>query len=325
MQSSKQELEIPDIEEIEKKLNITYTHGQRKVFQALKTTGIKILDPNAPGSGKTAVIKGLIQKFHAVKLSATTGRASQVLMEACQKEATTVHKLLDIRPYGENLTSKNINNPIQAELIIVDEVSMMGLKLASLLLQAVKNTSILLLVGDIDQLQSVEYGNVLSDLIHSGYVETYSLTEVVRQKGSILQNAKLINEGCTSLLVDQDFHYAECQDADEILSLLEENVRVDDQILTTIRKGKLGTRALNEKLQDKKTVYCTSFGDVDYYEKNRIIMTKTSYEAGYFNGDMGIILKMDSKGLAVQFKDKILHPYNKIYCLYGACICSYYT
>lgn len=228
-------------------------------------------------------------------------------MEACQKEATTVHKLLDIRPYGENLTSKNINNPIQAELIIVDEVSMMGLKLASLLLEAVKNTSILLLVGDIDQLQSVEYGNVLSDLIHSGYVETYSLTEVVRQKGSILQNAKLINEGCTSLLVDQDFHYAECQDADEILSLLEENVRVDDQILTTIRKGKLGTRALNEKLQDKKTVYCTSFGDVDYYEKNRIIMTETSYEAGYFNGDMGIILKMDSKGLAVQFKDKILH------------------
>ena len=95
---------------------------------------------------------------------------------------------------------------------------MMGLKVCSLLLQAVKNTSILLLVGDIDQLQSVEYGNVLSDLIHSGYVETYSLTEVVRQKGSILQNA-LINEGCTSLLVDQDFHYAECQDADEILSL----------------------------------------------------------------------------------------------------------
>lgn len=306
LQSSKQELEIPDIEEIEKKLNITYTHGQRKVFQALKTTGIKILT-GPPGSGKTAVIKGLIQKFHAVKLSATTGRASQVLMEACQKEATTVHKLLDIRPYGENLTSKNINNPIQAELIIVDEVSMMGLKLASLLLQAVKNTSILLLVGDIDQLQSVEYGNVLSDLIHSGYVETYSLTEVVRQKGSILQNAKLINEGCTNLLVDQDFHYAECQDADEILSLLEENVRVDDQILTTIKKGKLGTRALNEKLQDKKTVYCTSFGDVDYYEKNRIIMTETSYEAGYFNGDMGIILKMDSRGLAVQFKDKILH------------------
>ena len=107
-------MEIPDIEEIEKKLDITYTHGQRKVFQALKTTGIKILT-GPPGSGKTAVIKGLIQKFHAVKLSATTGRASQVLMEACQKEATTVHKLLDIRPYGENLTSKNINNPIQAE------------------------------------------------------------------------------------------------------------------------------------------------------------------------------------------------------------------
>lgn len=306
LQSSRQELEIPNIEEIEKKLNITYTPGQRKVFQALGTTGIKILT-GPPGSGKTAVIKGLIQKFRSVKLSATTGRASQVLMETCQKEATTVHKLLEIRPYGENLTSKNINNPIQAELIIVDEVSMMGLKLASLLLQAVKNTSIILLVGDINQLQSVEYGNILSDLINSGCIETYFLTEVVRQRGSILHNAKLINKGCTNLVIDQDFHYFECQTSDEVLSLLRKNMKPDDQVLTTIKKDRLGTKALNEELQDRKPAYCTSFGDIDYYEKNRIIMTETSYEAGYFNGDMGSVLKMDSRGLVVQFKDKILH------------------
>lgn len=305
LQNSKQTRQIPDINKIEAKLQITYTEGQRNAFKILGSTGIKILT-GPPGSGKTAIIKGLIQNTHSVKLAATTGRASQVMKKACQKQAVTVHKLLDIQPYGENLSSKNINNPIQADLIIIDEVSMMGLKLASQLLQAVKNDSIILLVGDEDQLQSVEYGNILSDLIHSGVIETYSLTEVKRQSGSILENAQLVNYGKTNLIEDNAFHFYSCKDEKEVLECMNHHIQTSDQVLTTVKKKELGTKALNRILQDRNQPFCMSFGDTDFYKGNRVIMTETSYENGYFNGDMGTILSMEGSGLLVQFEEKTL-------------------
>lgn len=305
LQNSKQKLTIPDVSQIEEKLQITYTAGQRAAFRILGSTGIKILT-GPPGSGKTAVIRGLIQNTHSVKLAATTGRASQVMKKACKKQAVTVHKLLDIQPYGENLSSKNINNPIQADLVIIDEVSMMGLKLATQLLQAIKNNSIVLLVGDEDQLQSVEYGNILTDLIHCKAIETYRLTEVKRQGGSILKNAQLINQGKLDLIEDENFHLISCKDEEEVLGKMAQYVQPEDQVLTTVKKNKLGTKALNCILQEKTQSFCTSFGDTDFYKGNRIIMTETNYKNGYFNGDMGIILGMDENGLIVRFEDKVL-------------------
>lgn len=304
-QNSRQKRPVPDVKQIEEKLQITYTEGQRSAFQILGSTGIKILT-GPPGSGKTAVIRGLIQNTHSVKLAATTGRASQVMKKACKKQAITVHKLLDIQPYGENISSKNINDPIQAELIIIDEVSMMGLKLASQLLQAVKNDSIILLVGDEDQLQSVEYGNVLGDLIHSGVIETYRLTEVKRQGGSILENAQMVNYGKHSLAEDHAFHLISCKNEKEVLEQMKHLIQPEDQVLTTIKKSKLGTKNLNAILQEKAQPFCVSFGGTDYYKGNRVIMTETNYENGYFNGDMGVILGMEGSGLLVQFEEKTL-------------------
>lgn len=188
---------FPD--EIGKQERIIYTKGQRKCFDSLKTSGIKIIT-GPPGSGKTAVIKGLIRQYSQeiggnIRLAATTGRAAQVLSKSTEMDAVTVNKLLDIRPFETAVPGKNINEPLNADLIIVDEVSMLGLELASFLLSAIKNQAVLILVGDKDQLPSVDYGNILADFIGCGLIETYYLTEVMRQHGTILDNSQLINHG----------------------------------------------------------------------------------------------------------------------------------
>ena len=198
---------FPD--EIGKQERIIYTKGQRKCFDSLKTSGIKIIT-GPPGSGKTAVIKGLIRQYSQeiggnIRLAATTGRAAQVLSKSTEMDAVTVNKLLDIRPFETAVPGKNINEPLNADLIIVDEVSMLGLELASFLLSAIKNQAVLILVGDKDQLPSVDYGNILADFIGCGLIETYYLTEVMRQHGTILDNSQLINHGSSALKQDKTF------------------------------------------------------------------------------------------------------------------------
>lgn len=305
LNTSRQPLPESDIPAIESALGIRFTDGQKNAFHALSSTGIKILT-GAPGTGKTSVIKGFIHGRKSVRLSATTGRASQVLKGACGIEAVTVHKLLDIRPYGEDISLKNANNPIQTDLIVVDEISMAGLHLFSLLLQAVTNHTILLLVGDEDQLQSVEYGNVLSDLIHSGRVETYHLTEVMRQDGSIRENAVRIKNGQMNVIEDDSFELIECRTQEEALQALWKRITDRSQILTTIKKSCLGTRQLNHLLQDKRGEYCLSYGKNNFYKGNRIIMLQTNYDKGYYNGDMGVVIGRNGRGLDVKLNGEVV-------------------
>lgn len=186
-----------NVDEIEKELGISYNFDQIKAFGILNSSGVKILT-GPPGSGKTSIIKGLIRSFEKnrggkIKLAATTGRAAKVMANACGRTAETVHKMLNVVPYGDAARGRDLNNPVDADLIIVDEVSMLGLQLFSILLQAVRSDAILILVGDEDQLQSVDYGNVLHDLIDSECVGIFRLTEIVRQGGSICLNAQSIN------------------------------------------------------------------------------------------------------------------------------------
>ena len=121
--------------------------------------------------------------------------AAKVMRQATERETMTVHKMLRILPYDDTAKGRDLNDPVDADLIIVDEVSMMGMQLFSVLTQAVKNNSIVILVGDEDQLLSVDYGNVLHDLIKTGKMEVCRLTEVLRQSGLILENAMKINKG----------------------------------------------------------------------------------------------------------------------------------
>lgn len=279
-----------DISAIEEKFGITYTEGQREVFRAIEKSGVKILT-GPPGAGKSAVIQGITEAFPGtIRLCATTGRAAQVLSDYCKKPAETVHKLLDIRPFGENVSSKNINNPVEADLIVVDEFSMADLELASLLFNAIKTGSILLLVGDEDQLQSVGYGNILHDLIECGRCEVYRLKEVLRFDGDILENAKRIMQGNEKLLESNQFRIREFKDEDTLIEEVVANKGKEIQIISSIKKTVLGTFSLNQALQPAGREPCARYGAVAYFEGDKVIFTATNYNTGYWNGEIGTLM-----------------------------------
>ena len=193
---------------IEHKCNMTFGKQQRSAFEMMRYRGIKILT-GGPGTGKTTTVKGLIYCYemmhpdHKIRLAAPTGKAAQRLAESTEMPATTIHKLLEYIPYGESPTVRDEKNPIDADFIVIDEVSMVDIELFDLLLKAVKTGTSILLVGDIHQLESVGPGAVLRDLlgVSRNVIPSTFLTEVFRQKGDsvIIDNSIKVNEGKTDL------------------------------------------------------------------------------------------------------------------------------
>lgn len=307
LNTAKHELPVRgNIEEIEEKLNIKYNTEQKKVFDALKSSGIKILT-GPPGSGKTAVIRGLMEySGSSCRLSATTGMAAKVMSKACDAPAETVHRMLDLTPYGDVLRGRDLNDPIESRLIVVDEMSMCGLKLFSALLPAIKSDSILLLVGDEDQLLSVEYGNILHDLIASGAAEVYRLKEVLRQSGSICADAVKINSGDTDLITDDAFAVKKFSDNEKAVEELKKNVNDNSTVLVPIKsESGYGTEYLNGLFQDKSAALLLSYGNKDFRAGDRVVMTNNNYDTDYVNGDMGIITGMNHGRLVVDFDGDI--------------------
>lgn len=315
LQNSPKRFEFNDysIDDAEKELGITYNPNQRKAFNIVNTSGIKILT-GPPGSGKTATIRGLMEYFRkngngVVKLSATTGMAAKVMSKACDEDAETVNLMVDVRPFDNSVQGRNLNNPVEADFIIVDEVSMLGLQLFSVLVRAIKSGSILLLVGDEDQLQSVEYGNVLHDLIKSGLIETYRLTEILRQSGTICDNAQKINGGNHNLASDSSFIMKKYDKFDDILvDLKSKFVKDKSQILSPIKKGALGTFALNQLFQDQTATIVAIYGKKVFRIGDKVIMTRTNYDKGYINGDIGHIIGSNAdETIIVQFANSTLN------------------
>lgn len=319
LNAERSQVPIEDVQTVANELKVSFAKGQEDAFELIKTTGVKVLT-GPPGSGKTTVIRGLIQSFKGknpykeIALAATTGRASQVLSEACSIPACTVHRLIDIRPYGDNLSAKNQNNPLSADLIIVDECSMMGLQLADMLFQAVKTGATILLVGDADQLSSVEYGNVFNDLIESGYVEVCRLTEVFRQNGEfIYENGQRINEGRQELIENADFIIEKDINPMNVRHiLLKESDPRKDLILTPVNGTELGIHELNKILQ-KKVIDTAGikpiavYGQTCFYPEDKVIMCETNYRKGYFNGETGDVIGRSADGeILVSFRDKVL-------------------
>ncbi|HMB00045.1 MAG TPA: ATP-dependent RecD-like DNA helicase, partial [Spirochaetota bacterium] len=268
-----------------------------------------------PGTGKSTLIKIITelyrQKNCRVKLAAPTGRAAKRLSNVCAMEAKTIHRLLEYTPRAGGF-SRNRDKQLDCDLLIIDEVSMLDIKLAYFLLRALPPAAVFILVGDKDQLPSVGAGNLLSDLITAGLFPVVELTQIFRQgKGScITVNAHNINHGVIPQYSNQetdDFFFINQPDQNIILKLIRKMVteRIpkrhaldplkDIQVLTPMYKGPVGADSLNRELQQIFTASGPEIrkGDAVFYHGDKIMQLKNNYDKDVYNGDIGFITAVD--------------------------------
>lgn len=311
------------VTKIESELGITYSKKQKDAFNLLKSSGVKILT-GGPGTGKTTVIKGLIKCFKKmypykeISLCAPTGRAAQRAYEATGITATTIHRLLEFVPYGKQYSYKTLSNPIDAELIIVDEVSMVDTEIMSILLGAIKNNSLIILVGDENQLESVGAGNVLHDFIKTKTIELCRLEEIYRQEGNslIIDNGRKVNSGEFNLKSGIDFEIIStktpCEAKEKLMEVINKNHNSLDlyhtHVLTPVKKSELGVSEINkimqEALNDNKSKL--DYGYISFKLGDKIMMLRNNYDKGYYNGDIGVIKEVNENGLKVLLNNNLI-------------------
>lgn len=336
------------IAKIEDGLQITFAEKQKEAIEAVAENGVVILT-GGPGTGKTTTINGMIRYFESetldIRLVAPTGRAAKRMTEATGYETTTIHRLLELNgdsSSGDSMKfERNAANPIETDVIIVDEMSMVDIFLMNSLLSAAVPGTRFVFVGDANQLPSVGPGNVLKDMIASGSFKVVELNQIFRQDEAshIVSNAHRINEG-KSIELDnksRDFFFLERERLGDILGVLVYLVRdklpayvnakpYDIQVLTPMRKGELGVDKLNEVLQEylnppaeekqeKQAVSCL------FREGDKVMQIKNNYQMewevknekgftveegkGVFNGDIGRITRINdyTEKVTVVFDD----------------------
>ena len=316
LNKSKNIKEINNIElklkNIEKKTSIKLSEKQKEAIKTINNHNVIIIT-GGPGTGKTTIIKTIIDLYEDKKkkivLAAPTGRAAKKMSEATGKEASTLHRLLGIGKLDdEGIYSKNNNYegaPIDADLIIVDELSMVDMFLMNYLLKCIYKGTKLILVGDVDQLASVGPGSVLKDIINSGEIKTVKLNKIFRQaaKSKIILNAHRVNKGIEFLSkedieyndTNQDFFFIKEQSTQktikEVVSLCNGRLKKfgdydffkNIQVITPTKKGPLGTKELNKVLQSILNPNETDLaekviGDVIYRVGDRIMQIKNNYD-----------------------------------------------
>ena len=323
---------------------IAFHAQQRQAIETAVTSGMTVIT-GGPGTGKTTTLNAIIKIMKAngktVLLSAPTGRAAQRMSELTGDEAKTLHRLLEVSwdKHDNPVFNKNERNQLKCDALIVDEVSMVDAFIMESVMRALSTGCRLILVGDSDQLPSVGPGNVLGDLIESGLIPVVRLNEIFRQaqQSLIVTNAHKIVNGEIPILnsADKDFFFLQRNNKSEVSAVIAdlcanrlpkaygyspfENI----QVLAPSKKGELGTAELNHKLQaalnpkddDKAEI---TIGSKTFRTGDKVMQIKNNYDIrwfrengetgeGIFNGDIGIITKIDrkTKSLVVKFFDKI--------------------
>lgn len=332
------------MEEIQAESDIEYAENQLAAIRAAAENRL-LLVTGGPGTGKTTTMAGILQLFDKMKLktllAAPTGRAAQRLGECTEREASTIHRLLEAQFDPESgclCFFHDEETPLRADAVVVDETSMVDIILMQSLMRALPTRCRLILVGDPDQLPSVGPGNLFSDLIRSGVVPMIRLTEIFRQaqESLIVMNAHAINHGqLPNLSVkNKDFFFMKRRTSDTVVETIQQlcsqrlpkNMGIapaDIQVLSPTRKGETGTKNLNRQLQavlnpespDKKE---KKYGDFLFREGDRVMQIRNNYDilwkkvdgigsgAGIFNGDIGKITDIDyqAETVTVVFDDR---------------------
>ena len=323
------------IEWVQQKLNIELAQRQEEAVLLAATSKVLIIT-GGPGTGKTTIITAILRIFQQLKLrillAAPTGRAAKRMNEATGWEAKTIHRLLEYSPHKGGF-KKDQDDPLEADVVIIDETSMVDTLLMYHLLEAIPSHAHLILVGDVDQLPSVGPGNVLKDIIKSGKFTVVRLTEIFRQtqESMIVVNAHKINQGQLPVFKEMerpektDFQFIQEEDPEKILQnildLCSERIPRDFrfhplreiQVLAPMHKGIIGVANLNIELQKRLNPGQSGItrGTWNFKLGDKVMQIVNNYDKDVFNGDIGWISKIDpeEREVVIDFDGRLV-PYD---------------
>lgn len=316
-----------DVKKIQERVHMEYDEVQTEAIRQSAVSKVMVLT-GGPGTGKTTTTQGIITAFQSfglkILLAAPTGRAAKRMTEATGLEAKTIHRLLECKP--PEGYQKNEENPLEGDVLIVDECSMIDIVLMNSLLKAIPLGMRLILVGDIDQLPSVGAGNVLCDIMDSGTVPVIRLTRIFRQALSsrIITNAHRINQGQMPDIsngADTDFFFTSKEEpeeaAEEIVKLVKTKLPryyavapSQIQVLTPMQRGVVGAGKLNLMLQEALNPQGDQLfrSGYAYRINDKVMQIRNNYEKEVFNGDIGLVVSVDMQNrvLSVDFDGRIV-------------------
>lgn len=317
----------PEYGKTQSESGIVYDEIQQSAIQKALESKVMVLT-GGPGTGKTTTTQGVIETFKGkgkrILLAAPTGRAAKRMTEATGMEAKTIHRLLEYNRMDGY--KRNDENPLEGDILIVDECSMIDIMLFYNLMKAIPSNMRLILVGDIDQLPSVGAGNVLRDIIDSGQIPVVRLTRIFRQAQSsrIVMNAHAINNGSFPNISngkDTDFFFIKAEEADAIpeliVSLVNERLSKtygyksrEIQVLTPMQRGVVGAGNLNIELQKALNPVGSSLtrGGYCYRQGDKVMQIRNNYDKNVFNGDIGFIREVNEgeRSLTIVFDERVV-------------------
>ena len=324
-----------ELSSLERSMRIRFAEAQREAIRTAWEEKVVVIT-GGPGTGKTTITRGILDLFERrgkkILLCSPTGRAAKRLSEATGRSARTIHRMLGFNP-GKGGFQKDREDPLGADGVIVDEVSMMDTVLMHNLLKAIPETSRLVLVGDVDQLPSVGPGNVLRDILSSDVIPVVRLTHIFRQArtSQIVTNAHRINEGKYPDIDNataREFFFIEEEDPEAIPEIIEKlcTERIprrlscdsieDVQVISPMYRGATGATNLNGRLQQALNPHGFGYrrGNTEYRAGDKVMQIRNNYQKMVFNGDIRRILSIDveEEQLVVTFDEPVTYEFHEL-------------